>query len=101
VVGHSKTIIVWLLGLLLFATTVRTNSVLGFVIAMAGVVWYTQLRMNEGSAKPAATAAAPAGPPASVPGGVSSTPPPAYLDKDGADVPSKVRTLWQRSYRRH
>ena len=86
VVGHTKTIIIWLLGVLVFTSTVTTNSVIGFVIAMVGVVWYTQLRMNESPAKPPA----PAG----------STAPPAYpSDATAVHIPAdKVRCAARAGY---
>ena len=54
VVGHTKTIIIWGLGILFFASAVSINSAIGFMIAMVGVMWYTQLRMREAASKMAA-----------------------------------------------
>jgi len=45
----------WGLGILFFASAVSMNSAIGFMIAMVGVMWYTQLRMREAAIKIAPT----------------------------------------------
>ncbi|CEP03463.1 Sugar phosphate transporter domain-containing protein [Plasmodiophora brassicae] len=50
VVGHSKTCLVLVLGFLAFSTPVTLRSIAGIVIAMAGVIWYGEVKRVESNA---------------------------------------------------
>ena len=52
VAGHSKTCLVLVLGFIIFQQPVTWRSVMGIVVAMAGVIWYGEIKRNE-SKKPA------------------------------------------------
>ena len=62
------------------------QSVLGFVVAMTGVLWYTKLRMDESSARPA-----PAAPSAAAPAEVAEPPP--YAPPETGDLERVRRGL--------
>ena len=47
VLGHLKTVLILVLGVVLFNKTVNIQNVVGIVVAMAGVVAYTELKRRE------------------------------------------------------
>ena len=47
--GHLKTILILILGFVMFNKTVDYRNVLGIAVAMAGVIWYTEVRRSESS----------------------------------------------------
>ena len=47
--GHLKTILILVLGFVMFNKTVDYRNVLGITVAMAGVIWYTEVRRSESS----------------------------------------------------
>merc|ERR1711968_82411 len=47
VLGHLKTILILVLGFLFFNKTVDMRNVLGIIIAMAGVIAYTEVRRRQ------------------------------------------------------
>jgi len=52
IVGHLKTAIVLIGGVVLFGDMMSRDRLLGITLAMAGIVWYTQLAMQEKSRPP-------------------------------------------------
>lgn len=60
VVGHLKTVIILTGGCLFFGDEMPPKKLLGVSVAMAGIIWYTQLKISGSTpAKPAAKAADP------------------------------------------
>ena len=51
VLGHLKTVLILVLGVVLFNKAVDMQNVLGVVIAMAGVVAYTEIKRREADAQ--------------------------------------------------
>ena len=47
VVGHVKTILIFALGAVFFAAVVTFQNAIGFMVAMVGVFWYTNIQMSE------------------------------------------------------
>lgn len=56
VLGHLKTILILVLGFVTFNKTIDFRNVIGIVIAMVGVVAYTEVRRNQANAAAAAAA---------------------------------------------
>ncbi len=52
VVGHLKTVLIVGAGMALFGDELGTKKFLGLLVAMGGIVWYSQIKMEE-SRKPA------------------------------------------------
>ncbi len=50
VVGHLKTIIILSGGCMFFGDTMPLNKLAGVCVAMGGIVWYTQLKLQAASA---------------------------------------------------
>lgn len=50
VVGHVKTVIILAGGVLLFGDSMPPKKALGILVAMGGIVWYTQIKLSEGKA---------------------------------------------------
>eukprot|EP00882_Tetradesmus_deserticola_P010725 GHRQ01011326.1.p1 GENE.GHRQ01011326.1~~GHRQ01011326.1.p1 ORF type:complete len:302 (+),score=107.75 GHRQ01011326.1:144-1049(+) len=59
VVGHLKTVIILTGGCMFFGDEMPPKKLLGVGVAMAGIVWYTQLKIGSAQAKLAAKAAEP------------------------------------------
>lgn len=47
VLGHLKTILILILGFLMFNKHVDARNLIGIIVAMSGVVWYTEVRRKE------------------------------------------------------
>ena len=47
VLGHLKTILILVLGFLMFNKHVDARNLIGIVVAMVGVVWYTEVKRTE------------------------------------------------------
>ena len=45
--GHLKTILILILGFVMFNKIIDYRNVLGITIAMVGVIWYTEVRRSE------------------------------------------------------
>jgi solute carrier family 35 protein E3 len=52
VLGHFKTIMILVLGFLVFNKKLDMRNVAGIIVAMGGVIWYTEVKRKEGTAKP-------------------------------------------------
>jgi solute carrier family 35 protein E3 len=47
VLGHLKTVLILILGFIMFNKHVDMRNILGITLAMAGVMWYTEVRRKE------------------------------------------------------
>ena len=44
VIGHSKTIFLFIIGIVLFGDSFSTIQMVGFVMALCGTIWYSQMK---------------------------------------------------------
>jgi hypothetical protein len=51
--GHLKTVLILVLGVVLFNSAVDLRQTLGIVVAMAGVVSYTEVKRRQATHRPA------------------------------------------------
>lgn len=47
VVGHIKTVIILAGGVIFFGDTISDKKLFGIAVAMAGIIWYSQIKMQE------------------------------------------------------
>jgi solute carrier family 35 protein E3 len=47
VIGHMKTVLIVTGGVLLFGDTMGIQKLIGLLVAMSGIVWYSQIKMAE------------------------------------------------------
>ena len=52
VVGHVKTVIILTGGVVFFGDVMSAKKILGIVLSMAGIVWYSQIKLGEVSSQP-------------------------------------------------
>lgn len=54
VVGHLKTVMIVSGGVFLFGDSMTAKKLLGLLVAMSGIVWYSHIKLAEAAAAPAA-----------------------------------------------
>jgi len=51
VLGHFKTVLVFVIGVMLFDSNISIQNIVGIIFALLGVFWYSKIQIDEKEAK--------------------------------------------------